>query len=110
MSYKRIHRWVGTLVDDEYEMAAEEHGKVFASPHEGFSVIQEELEETIDEAAEVGKASHRLWDAVKSDDNDAAVMSAEEVESYAINVACEAIQVAAMAHKFVVSFGEDDSE
>ena len=110
MSYKRTRRWVDALVNDEYEMAAEEHGKVFASMHEGFSVMQEELEEAVEEVTEVGKASHCLWDDVKTDDKDAAVMSAKEVESYAINVACEAIQVAAMAHKFRVSFAKDVEE
>lgn len=40
---------INLLVSDEYDRAARIHGAVFASPHEGYGVIAEEVQEVGDE-------------------------------------------------------------
>lgn len=52
--------------------------KDFASPHEGYAIMKEEVDE--------------MWDAIKKDDTEHAVK--------------EAVQVAAMALRFVAEFGK----
>lgn len=74
----------GVLFDVEQELqsATTEHGEFFASNHEGYGVIMEEIEE--------------LWDEIKKkrSKRDPALMRAE------------AIQVAAIAVKFIRSMEE----
>jgi molybdopterin biosynthesis enzyme len=64
-----------TEVCKEYIRSAEKHVPFFRSPHEGYAVIKEELEE--------------IWDEIKADD----------IESQRK----EAIQLCAMALKFLLS-------
>lgn len=62
----------------EIGRAKEKHPKDFHSPHEGYGVLKEEVDE--------------MWDAIKRDDTEHAVK--------------EAVQVAAMALRFVAEFGK----
>ena len=109
MSYKRTMRGVDYLIENELDFARDEHGETFASLHEGAAVLYEELEEAKDEILEARSFYCRLWEAVKEDDSKAAREFVEEIASHAERLACEAIQVAAMALKFVdtVEEGED---
>lgn len=61
----------------EIMRAKTKHKNLFASHHEGFAILKEEVDE--------------LWDEVKKDNHEAAVY--------------EAVQVAAMALRFVAEFG-----
>lgn len=109
MSYKRTMRGVDYLIDNELDFASEEHGATFASMHEGAAVLCEEAQEANEEIAHIQRAFNSLWDEVKADNSKGARERAEDVASYAERLACEAIQVAAMALKFVdtVEKGED---
>lgn len=112
MSYKRTLRGVDFLIANELDLARDEHGETFASMHEGAAVLYEELEEAKDEILEARSFYSMLWEAVKEDDAKAASEFAEEITGRAERLACEAIQVAAMALKFVdtVEEAEDGEE
>lgn len=101
MSYKRTMRGVDYLIENELDMARDEHGATFASMHEGAALICEEAQEANEEIAHIQRAFNSLWDEVKDDNSNTARERAEDVASYAERLACEAIQVAAMALKFV---------
>lgn len=101
MSYKRTLRGVDYLIANELDFARDEHGDTFASLHEGAAVLKEEIEEANDDNIEVKGFYRLLWDAVKEDNDSEARDMAEEIASRAELLACEAIQVAAMALKFV---------
>lgn len=70
---------VMVLIEAELRRATDKYG-AFNSPHEGYAVILEELDE--------------MWDEVKGNNQKEAVM--------------EAIQVAAMGARFVVDNTSDD--
>lgn len=76
-----------SLVRQELEKAGRKHGLVFASPHEGHSVIREELDP-------------ELWAHVCAD------------TGRTLEAGKEACQVAAMAVKYMINFdprmGDDD--
>ena len=94
------------LVTEELEAANMQH-TVFHSPHEGYAVMLEEAEEA---AAELGGLEGNLcnlWDAIKLDDQHYGRNFARMVETKAIRLAAEAIQVAAMARKFQALEPED---
>lgn len=101
MSYKRTLRGVDYLIDNELDMAREENGEVFSSLHEGAAVLHEEVDEALDEIETVKQRYAMLWLNVKQDDPRAASCYAEDIASHAERLACEAIQVAAMALKFI---------
>lgn len=110
MSYKRTMRGVDYLIDNELDMARDEHGETFASMHEGAAVLCEEVDEAALEYHAMARNYDMLWASVKEDDGKTARERAEDIASYAERLACEAIQVAAMAIKFVDTVEEGDND
>lgn len=84
------------LVDKELDNAVRTHGKC-NSPHEGYSLIKEEIEEAQDEMNLMDLSLQALWRRVK--DDKLFYKDADDICSFAINCACECVQVAAMAKK-----------
>ena len=87
------------LVTEELEAANLQH-TVFHSPHEGYAVLLEEYEESAEELEGLSRNLRDLWGAIKMDDQHYGRNFARMVETKAIRLAAEAIQVAAMARKF----------
>lgn len=82
--------------------AANQKFPVFHSDYEGAAVIVEEIEEAKAELEEIDDNFHNLWCLVKDNDIRSSTY-AGWVFTSSIRLACEAIQVAAMAHKFIDS-------
>ena len=88
---------VQELVEIELAAANEKHPP-FASQHDGYAVIREEIEEAIAPINALEEHFGYAWDAIKHD-----VSAKERVEMckrFAVWAACELIQVAAMCEKF----------
>ena len=88
---------VAELIAEELEAANELHPP-FASPHEGWAVILEEILEMQDEVDKINKHHESMFYNIMHDCS--ALEDAKAVEEHALWAACEAIQVAAMAKKF----------
>lgn len=87
------------VMDEEYAMASQQHGGVFASPHEGYAVILEEIEEAEEALNRIKPCSDMLWDRVKNDtEMDSDVLA--YMKGHALQGAGELIQVAAMIEKY----------
>lgn len=89
---------VKALVYKELE-SANAHFPAFHSPHEGWAVIREEADELKEESMYVGYLLESMWEKIKK--NEKTEMYAKDVLEYGVNAACEAIQVAAMARKYL---------
>lgn len=100
---RNLRREVEAIARIELLRANDEH-PLFASNHEGFMVMYEELNEANQEITEANEAAELLMDAVFSDNYETALDHAHKVERLAIEAACEAIQTAAMARKFKDSY------
>lgn len=92
---------VKKLVQKELE-SANQRFSTFHSDHEGAAIILEEIEETKEALKYVEDKFECLWLYIKLN-NEFSVTMAEHIKKYAIDLSCEAIQVAAMAQKFVDS-------
>lgn len=90
---------VEKLVEKELE-AANERFPQFHSSHEGWAVIREEAEELRQETDDVEEALNILWERVRYNMQPHPRFAAK-IKERAIAAACEAIQVAAMAQKYL---------
>ena len=97
MSYKKTMEGVKYLVQNELDMACDDNGEHFASDHEAFSVILEEVAESKEELAVIIDCMNGLWRSVRQDTKNGDILT--DIERHARRLACEAIQVAAMARK-----------
>ena len=94
-----VSKDVRRLVNKELE-AANRKFRQFASPHEGYAVIVEELNEvwTAEKNLRVEAGAH-IWNLIKAN-RTVPRDDLRAVQKAAIDLAVEAIQVAAMAKKF----------
>lgn len=107
---KVLREKVKKLAKAELVMANEQFPP-FASDHEGFAVILEEVTEAGEDMDELERRIIRLMGAVFEDASyDVKRNIIDEIEMFAIELACEAIQVSAMASKFRMSHKEEKNE
>jgi len=99
MSTKIIKLDVEELVAKELALANGEN-PAFRSPHEGYAVILEEVEELLEAVRNTKDRTDGLWRNVKGDDSRSVSFEINWLENMATNAACEAIQVAAMCRKY----------
>ena len=92
---------VEKLVQKELE-SANQRFPMFRSDHEASAVILEEIEKAHSEMLDMELNYKSLWQTIKENFINTASY-AELIFDDAINLACEAIQVAAMAQKFIDS-------
>ena len=100
---KELRNSVRKLIGEEL-MRANEQFPLFRSDHEAVGVIAEEVEEMRTEA--INTTSHYEWFkmAVFDDfDFDVKKEAIDNIEMTATELACEAVQVAAMARKWKMS-------
>lgn len=77
------------------------HGNHYASPHEGYGVLMEELHEAANELRELNSVINgQLLEDLHENDMHAMICDLATVDQLAKHLACEAIQVAAVARKF----------
>ena len=88
---------VQELVEMELAAANEKHPP-FASQHEGYAVIKEEIEETRAQINALEQHFGYAWDTIKHDAS--AKERVEMCKHFSVLAACELIQVAAMCEKF----------
>lgn len=93
---------VEKLVQKELESANQKFS-MFHSDHEGAAVIFEEIEEAKTEMDETEKNFRVLWTHIKLNNGLVCSNHAEDLYRRSCRLACEAIQVAAMAQKFIDS-------
>lgn len=92
---------IGKAVAYELQNIVKNHGAVYASEHEGYAVLLEEVQE----ACEASKWMKENLDAVWSDirDNSLEVIGSDlgQVREWALALAEEAVQCAAVCERFL---------
>lgn len=85
---------------------ANEQFPLFTSKHEGVAVAYEELEESKEALEELETSFKCLWDNVRGKETPCYLkeeITPLKIADYAINLACEAVQTAAMLMKYEMS-------
>ena len=81
----------------------------FVSSHEGYAVLLEEVQEHQEDTKSINVSKDRLWSSTRCNNQQAQILAARDLKDYAIHAAAEAIQVAAMAQKYIDSLGGEPS-
>lgn len=101
---------IDALVQGELKAANEAH-PLFASDHEAYAVILEEVQESRDEMLQVIEHCNQLWDLVREDFKDTVKIDKyKDIKGYALRTIQELIQVAAMADKAIMSKEKNGNE
>jgi len=95
-----LRKAVETLSWEELQRANKIHPQ-FTDMHHGYAVIKEEIEECEEAITTVKTHLDYLWSCARSDDLGVFKLQAEVIRKYAIELALEAIQVAAVAQKLM---------
>jgi len=91
------------LAMEELERSNKRHS-LFNSTHEGYAVIKEEVEEAEEELNDMQGKLLTIWCNVRNDNAYGTMDGHVEIlRKFALNLAAEAIQVAAMCSKFIES-------
>lgn len=92
-------RPLNLMAQNEYDRAAMLHGYYFASAHEGYGVIAEEVQEAGDELETAEAVMRQLLLAIREEKTQSIVDLADYIRDKAVSAAAECIQVAAMCAK-----------
>lgn len=95
-----MHIGVKELVERQLAINNQKHPP-FASPHEAYAVLLEELEECQQEYNLATQEAGGFWENVKGDDCTEMATHLETIKTHAMLLACEAIQVAAVCQKIM---------
>lgn len=90
--------WVENVINDELDWSYDEHGK-FPSQYHGYGIILEELKEAQEELQRVYNSLEGVFAKIRNNENPNGLI--ELLGNSAKLLACEAVQVAAMAQKFI---------
>lgn len=101
----KLKKTVDQLVQSELDLASEQHGERFHSAHEAYAVIREEQDEAECDMYSARESFIEFWKSVKKDTDGS--LELKETENFAIDAACEFIQMAAMTRKAQRGYEED---
>lgn len=80
----------------------------FHSTHEGYAVILEESDEVNMELVKLENEISALWKAVKENNHPSGQAHTAILKKCAVDLACEAVQVAAMCDKLLAFYTQGD--
>ena len=93
------------LVDVECDLAKHRYGTTYASHHEAYGVLAEEVQEAGEEYKSVQQHMEQLLRFVRTDYTEGIVDCLKVIHQDAINAAAESVQVAAVCSKWLDMMG-----
>lgn len=99
MITKVTEKLINDAAVTEYQNAITVYGPSYNSLHEGYAVLKEEVEEVETDFNYIKDHLSDLWQSVKHDDAEDVRAEARLIAKYALYLAEEACQVAAVAKK-----------
>ena len=90
---------VDALVELEHRTIVEKYGEGYHSMHEGYAVMLEEVEEAQEKLDSVKEWHGKIWACIR-DNMDISEYKLKRIESEAMDLAAEAVQIAAVARRW----------
>lgn len=98
------------IIEDEIKRGNAKNPEIYNSYHEGYSFINEEVEEAELELKHILTQIERLWICVKNDNIQRSLDRALLIKKHALNLAGEAIQIVVTSEKYLNSFDKENKE
>ncbi len=92
----------------ELQNIVKEHGAVYASPHEAYAVLKEEVEEAAESLELLESKLSEIWQNVRMNWNDSTVIY--QAEQSAVALAEEAVQCAAVCGRFMETLKPEEEK
>ena len=83
----------------ELRNIVKKYGTVYHSEHEGFAVLMEEVQEASDDLTAINDNLALIWKRIKDNENFTAPLG--ELKDFALALAEEAVQIAAVSERFL---------
>lgn len=94
----------------ELQNIVKNYGATYNSRHEAYAVLQEEIEEAFEAYKEMNILGE-LWQLIRDDTSkENMIEKVEEIKSWADDLACEAVQCAAVCERFIETLKREDAE
>ncbi len=101
MFSEQSKEFVNAAIEAETASAMEKWGEKYASLHEGYAVLKEEVEEVREENIPLKNNFFDFWEGVKYGNNQKAKNCIMKVREHAEKMALECVQVAAVCNKIL---------
>lgn len=99
---------VEMAVNYEHQNIVKEHGEVYASDHEAYAVLLEEVQEVTEACKWMQTRTEGIWMAIRNNVLDKQSYHIEEVKKFAVETAKEAIQCAAVCERFLETLKREE--
>lgn len=111
MEANKTKELIKSAIDAETESAKKNWGENYHSEHEAYAVLTEEIEETNEAFVKIASIQRVLWNFVrkaKKDDKDIKYLkdNLHYLQDHAQELATEAVQIAAVAQKYIDTIGD----
>lgn len=90
---------VDALVELEHKTIVDKYGVGYHSDHEAHAVLREEIEEAKEKLDSVKEWHGKIWACIR-DNMDISEYKLKRIESEAMDLAAEAVQIAAVARRW----------
>lgn len=87
-------------VECEHSNIVGKYGMVYASTHEGYAVLLEEVQEACEASKNMQSNLEAVWDDIRNNFSEGMESDLRQVKEWALNLAEEAIQCAAVCERF----------
>ena len=101
MIAEKAEESIDKAVAYELQNIVKNYGAVYASEHEGYAVLKEEIEEAADDLEQLNKNLAYLWALIKNNHIKKGCETISEAIDYAKMLAQEAVQIAAVCERFL---------
>lgn len=101
MEAQLTKNFIKAAIEAETESAKTNWGPTYASEHEAWAVLLEEWEEAYEEVQTLRGCHEALWHAIRKGEPERSKGSLAYVLEHAQNLATEAVQIAAVAQKYL---------
>lgn len=85
----------------ELQNIVKNYGAVYASEHEGYAVLLEEVQEASEACRFMASRTESVWCAIRNNILKKQSYNIEEVKKFALELAKEAVQCAAVCERFL---------
>ena len=95
-------------INFEHNKITTDHGEVYASNHEAYAVLLEEVEEAIEEAECMKIWLEAVWKSIRGDQE--LNIQVKKIKEHALDLANEAVQCAAVCERFIETIEREEKK